>query len=165
MNRKLFIRNIWLSIGTIVAGPVTSIFSENKNAAAKLKLGSFEGAGNKIEINGKFLDATTLENISAKIIFEKQETVFTKKVISENGNSYTIQNELGDSFAEKLTFKITAAGYKTFKGQLFINKNSVNIDTSIWQYNPNFYPENRPNNHKEENGMLTANFDFHLVKK
>jgi hypothetical protein len=164
MNRKLFIKNIGLSLGTLVAGPVTNVFSENTNVKNSLKLKAFESTGTFVKISGKFFDAETLENISAKILVKKEQTVFTKKDFSENVKYYTILNDLGNAFGEKLSFVISAPGYKTFEGNLFTTKNSINIDTSIWQYNPNFKPEYRPNKHKMENGMLMANFDFHLVR-
>lgn len=164
MNRKLFIKNIGLSIVTIMVGPVSSVFSESTNVTNNMKLGSFEGSGNSVKISGKFLDAETLKNISASILIKKEATVFTKKKASHNVKVYSIQNDLGNNLVEKLTFKITALGYKTFEGQLFISKNSVSINSNIWQYNPSFKAENRPNKHKIENGILLANFDFHLVK-
>lgn len=165
MKRKNFIKNVGLSIGTLLASPISEAFSNfSTKKATIINLNAFEGKGNIVKFSGKFLDAKTLENISAKISIIKEHTNFEKIQLAENAMEYTIQNDLGNSFSEKLLFKIASPGYKTFEGQLVVNKCSVNINSGFWQYNSAFKIENKPNQHRVENGLLMANFDFHLVK-
>jgi hypothetical protein len=162
MNRKLFIRNVALGIGTCIASPITQAFSNTFIQNTTLRLKSNNGAGKIVKISGKFLDANTLENIAATIQLHKGNSIYSKN--SQALKCYSIENEMGNSISEKITYLIKADGYKPFEGELIVSKNSVNIDTKVWEYNPNFNPENRPNQHTYENGLLTVNFDFHLVK-
>lgn len=164
MNRNLFIKNIGLSIAAAFAGQINTGFSKKLSIKkANLQLSAINGSGKFVQIKGKFLDAATLENISGFISVQKDDSAFKIKC-KDLSKTYSIENELGNSFSEKITFEITARGYKTFEGQLLIAENTVNIDTNIWNYNPNFDAKNRPKNHKIENGILSADFDFHLVK-
>ncbi len=162
MNRKLFIKNIAFGIGTYLASPVNKVFSKPSNQNAILRLKSNNGAGKIVKISGKFLDANTLENIAATISIQKENLIFSKN--RQALKSYSIENEMGNNHSEKINYLIMAEGYKPYEGQLIVSKNSVNIDTKVWEYNTKFNPENRPNQHRNENGTLSANFDFHLVK-
>lgn len=165
MKRKLFLKNIGLSFGAMVASPIKETFAKSYiNASNGLKLKAFDGTGNLVKITGKFLDASTLENILARLVIEKEQSAFRKKDTLLNANTYNIVNDLGNAFGEKLKFKVSAPGYKTMEGTLFVNRISVSINSNIWNYNPDFNAEFKPNQHKIENGVLMANFDFHLVK-
>lgn len=123
----------------------------------------------QISINGFVKDFETLQPITnAKMnVSVKRNRFFSinRELNPKNGN-YRINSGFTNSskISEKLEIKITANGYKTYEGCLYLTKNGCNLHSSEWDYNPKFKPEYCPKNDKSFD-TITSKFNFHLIKE
>lgn len=170
MERRQFVKKTAiLATGVLVFSETDVHASISEKKSDVLDLNPLVNLKEKISINGLVKDFETLQPIaSAKInVSIKRNRFFAlnRELYSMNG-AYKINSGFTDSgkISEKLHIKITADGYKTYKGYLYLTKNGCNLHSNEWDYNPNFNSDYCPKNTKSVDG-ITSKFNFHLIRE
>jgi hypothetical protein len=169
MKRRQFVKSSAIfTTGAVVFSETDVHATANENKSDIIDLKPFVNSNEKISIYGVVKDFETLQPITnAKLnVSVKRNRFFPmhRELNSKNG-FYIINSGFTTSgkIAEKLEIKITADGFKTYKGCLYLTKNGCNVHSSEWDYNPNFNPDDCPENSVSVDEILSK-FNFHLIK-
>lgn len=165
MKRNLFVKRLSSGIGALFLLPFSEVLAKplEVSSSTKLNLRAFGTSKKTVKIFGQILDLHTNMNIAAHISLWKEHNMARLEIAQNSTKNFVIENELGDSFSEKIFFKISAPGYQTFEGYLSVSKAAVCIGDCFWQYNPNFAASLKPDNHREILDELHVDFNFHLL--
>lgn len=167
MERRLFItKSGTLTAGVLALSSFASIASE-KQENKTINLVPFT-TSNNIQIKGMIVDALTskpLKASSMKVKLSRNRFLPSLRMVERTQGNYTILSGFSPNgrFSEKIEIEIKAEGYKTYRGQLYLNPRGCSIHSEEWQYNPNFKVEHLPGNSISGDNVFTT-FDFRLVK-
>ncbi|MEN9908529.1 MAG: hypothetical protein RLZZ540_1678 [Bacteroidota bacterium] len=170
MKRRQFVKSTAIfTTGALVFSETEVHASISEKESDILDLKPLINSKEKISINGFVKDFETLQPITnAKMnVSVKRNRFFpTYRELNSKNGSYTINSGFTNSgkISEKLEIKITADGYKAYKGYLYLTKDGCNLHSSEWEYNPKFNPEYCPKNNKSFD-EITSKFNFHLIKE
>jgi hypothetical protein len=170
MKRRQFVKSTAIfTTGALVFSETEVHASISEKESDVLDLKPLVNSKEKISINGFVKDFETLQPITnAKMnVSVKRNRFFpTYRELNSKNGSYIINSGFTNSgkISEKLEIKITADGYKAYKGYLYLTKNGCNLHSSEWDYNPKFNPEYCPKNNKSFD-EITSKFNFHLIKE
>ena len=170
MKRRQLVKSTAIfTTGALVFSEIDAHASISEKESDILDLKPFINSKEKISINGFVKDFETLQPITdvrMSVSVKRNRFLTTYRELNSRNGSYTINSGFANSgkISEKLEIKITANGYKTYKGYLYLTKNGCNLHSSEWDYNPNFKPDHCPKNNKSF-GEITSKFNFHLIKE
>lgn len=170
MKRRQFVKSTAIFTTGALVFPETEIHASiSKKESDVLDLKPLIYSKEKISINGFVKDFETLQpitNARMNVSVKRNRFFPTYRELNSKNGSYTINSGFTNSgkISEKLEIKITADGYKTYNGYLYLTKNGCNMHSSEWDYNPKFNPEYCPKNNKSFD-EITSKFNFHLIKE
>ncbi|MFC5682457.1 hypothetical protein ACYE2N_11700 [Flavobacterium sp. MAHUQ-51] len=170
MKRRQFVKSTAIfTTGALVFSETEVHASTSDKESNVLDLKPIVNSKEKISIKGFIKDFDTLQpitNANINISVKRNRFFSTYRELNSNNGSYTINSGFSDSGknSNKLKVKITANGYKTYNGYLYLTKYGCNIHSSEWDYNPKFNPDYCPNNNKSSD-EITSKFNFHLIKE
>lgn len=170
MERRKFVEKTAVLTTAIMAFGGTSAYASiDEKKSGNLDLSPLFISKEKIVIKGFVKDFKTRDLITnAQInVLVKRNRFFplNRNVFPENG-TYSINSGFANSNrkTEKLQIKITANGYKTYNGCLYLGEGGCRIHSNEWVYNPNYKPAYCPDNIKIDDHILSK-FNFYLIKK
>lgn len=170
MKRRQFIKSTAIfTTGALVFSETDIHASISEKESGVLDLKPLVNSKEKILINGFIKDFETLQpitNAKMNVSVKRNRFLPTVRELNSKNGSYSINSGFTTSgkISEKLEIKITADGYKTYKGYLYLTKNGCNLHSSEWDYNPKFKPEYCPKNDKSFD-VIKSKFNFHLIKE
>jgi len=170
MKRRQFIKSTAVfTTGALVFSEIDAHASTSEKESEILDLMPLVDSKDKISINGFVKDFETLKpitNAKMNVSVKRNRFFYTNRELNSKNGNYRINSGFANSskISEKLEIKITADGYKTYKGCLYLTKNGCNLHSSEWDYNPRFKPEYCPKNDKSFD-VITSKFNFHLIKE
>lgn len=170
MKRRQFVKSTAIfTTGALVFSETEVHASTSEKESNILDLKPIINSKEKISINGFIKDFETLLpiiNANINVSLKRNRFFSTHRELNSVDGSYVINSGFSDSgkISEKLEIKITANGYKAYKGYLYLTKNGCNLHSNEWDYNPKFSSEYCPKNIKSFD-EITSKFNFHLIKE
>lgn len=171
MKRRLFVKNVSMASMGVLAISGTDVLANNSEVVTKssvIDLLPLRKVSKKIVLKGSILDATTLKPIenckmSVKTKFNRLLNS-SQDILTANGD-YTIISgfTLEGKISKKIKVEITASGYKSYKGYIYLSTSGCNLHSDEWNYNKNFDYKDCPKNEQFENGISSL-FNFRLIK-
>lgn len=167
MERRLFIKkSSTLATGVLALSTLECLASE-KEEINIIDLVPYN-TSKIIKIEGMIVDSLSLRPIpsaSINVKVNRNRFIASNRSIERTKGNYTIQSGFSSNgkFSEKMAIEIKAAGYKTYKGNLYLSQNGCNIHSEEWEYNPNFKEDYLPIN-KISEGNILSSFHFRLIK-
>jgi hypothetical protein len=170
MKRRLFVKQTSIaSLGVLAFSSVKTHAKNNEEAKnTVIDLLPFANATRKTTLKGAIVDATThmpIEDCKMEVTAKTNRLFKTSKIILTPKGEYTILSGFtaDGKTLKKLEVKITAAGYKTYIGNVYLTANSCNLHSDTWNYNKNFDSKYCPKNTTIGNETFSE-FNFQLVK-
>lgn len=169
MKRRLFVKHTSIvSLGILAFSNVKMQANTTENKNSVIDLLPFTNATKKITLKGAVVDAATKMPIgnSKMVVKAKTNRLFktTKDIVSSDGNYAIVSGFTAEGKTlKKLEVEITAEGYKTFTGFIYLTTNGCNLHSDAWDYNKNFDYNDCPKNIQNDTNVLSE-FNFQLVK-
>lgn len=142
--------------------------SEKEQKSSVIDLLPLRKISKKIVLKGSIIDATTskpIENCKMTVKTKINRILNSKQNILTSNGDYTIVSGFTaeGKISKKIKVEISASGYKSYTGFIYLSTSGCNLHSEEWNYNKNFDHKNCPKNEHSEN-EISSFFDFRLVK-